>query len=101
MRLRGVDRGKVGDRAALLQHEGDAGNVGHKGRGLLCPGDVAVDVSADHGVAWFGVERLLGGGMEDETVDALGEPVVGNLFQGVRGLVPPAVKDSVATMGLP
>ena len=64
--------------------------VGHERRGLLRPGDVAVDVRPDHRVAGLGVERLVRRGVEDEAIDALGEPVVGDFLQVVGGFVPAA-----------
>ncbi len=46
--------------------------------GFACSAQVkfAVDVCSHHRVAGFGVERLLGRGVEDQPIDALSKPVV-------------------------
>jgi len=49
--------------------------------GVFGPGDVAVDVRADHRVARLGVERLVGRRVKHHPVDALRQPVVAHLLQ--------------------
>lgn len=44
-------------------------------------------MGAHHGVAGLGIERLMGGSMEDDAIDTLGKPIVANAFEGEGGFV--------------
>jgi len=85
----------------LLKHVGDASDIGHEGPRLFGPGNVAIDMSPDHGVAGLCIEWLVRRGMEDKEIDALGKPVVRDLFQRVGRFITAASKGFLGDDRLP